>query len=59
MLKTLDLATAIAASSLGAAHADTVKLGPQPWLGYGPLWVAEEKGFFKIESKSKNISINS
>ncbi|MGQ2905861.1 MAG: ABC transporter substrate-binding protein [Neoaquamicrobium sediminum] len=47
MLKRLTIVAAIAASSLGSAHADTVKLGLQPWLGYGPLWVAEEKGFFK------------
>ncbi len=24
-----------------------VKLGVQPWLGYGPWWIAKEKGFFK------------
>lgn len=23
-----------------------VKLGVQPWLGYGPWWIAEEQGFF-------------
>jgi NitT/TauT family transport system substrate-binding protein len=30
-----------------SASADTVKIGLQPWLGYGPLWVAKEKGFFE------------
>ncbi len=24
-----------------------IKLGVQPWLGYGPWWIAEQKGFFK------------
>ncbi len=24
-----------------------VSLGVQPWLGYGPWWVAEEKGYFE------------
>ena len=24
-----------------------VKLGVQPWLGYGPWWIAEEQGFFE------------
>ena len=24
-----------------------IKLGVQPWLGYGPWWIAEEKGYFK------------
>ena len=28
------------------AQAETVKIGLQPWLGYGPLWVAEKQGFF-------------
>ena len=39
----------VAALSLTAAPlwAETVKIGVQPWLGYGPLWVAAEKGFFK------------
>ena len=23
-----------------------VKLGVQPWLGYGPWWIAEEQGYF-------------
>jgi NitT/TauT family transport system substrate-binding protein len=23
-----------------------IKLGVQPWLGYGPWWIAEEQGFF-------------
>jgi NitT/TauT family transport system substrate-binding protein len=31
----------------GSANAEKVKLGLQPWLGYGPLWVAKEKGFFE------------
>lgn len=28
------------------AQAETVKIGLQPWLGYGPLWIAEKQGFF-------------
>ncbi|MHB0953960.1 MAG: ABC transporter substrate-binding protein [Allorhizobium sp.] len=47
MIRKLTIALAIVTSSFTAAHAETVKLGLQPWLGYGPLWVAEEKGFFK------------
>ncbi len=47
MIKEITLALSIVASSLGVAQAETVKLGLQPWLGYGPLWVAEQKGFFK------------
>lgn len=25
----------------------TVKIGTQPWIGYGPWWIAEEKGMFE------------
>ncbi|MFE3838840.1 ABC transporter substrate-binding protein [Pseudogemmobacter sonorensis] len=32
-----------------AAQAEPLRIGLQPWLGYGPLWVAEEKGFFDAE----------
>ena len=46
MLKALGFAAAIALSLTGAAGAEPIRLGMQPWLGYGPLWVAEEKGFF-------------
>lgn len=31
------------------AHAETVKIGLQPWLGYGPLWIAEKQGYFAEE----------
>lgn len=40
------LAAAMLLSGAGLALAEPVKVGVQPWLGYGPLWVAEEKGFF-------------
>jgi NitT/TauT family transport system substrate-binding protein len=46
MLKKLGIAAAFLVMGMGGASADPVKLGLQPWLGYGPLWVAEEKGFF-------------
>lgn len=47
----MKLATlALASLALGAlalpAQAETIKIGLQPWLGYGPLWIAEQKGFF-------------
>lgn len=28
-------------------EAKTVKVGVQPWLGYGPWWIADQKGYFK------------
>lgn len=44
------LAVLLASATLAtAANADTIKIGVQPWLGYGPLWIAEQKGFFEAE----------
>jgi len=31
----------------GAARADAIKIGHSTWVGYGPLYIAREKGFFK------------
>ena len=33
-------------SALATADKE-IKLGVQPWLGYGPWWIAAEQGFFK------------
>ena len=44
--KTLMMTAALSLCATGA-WAETLKIGAQPWLGYGPLWVAAEKGFFK------------
>jgi NitT/TauT family transport system substrate-binding protein len=43
---------AIAAAWMGlaagtAAQADTVTIAHSTWVGYGPLYIAQEKGFFK------------
>ncbi|TKD17467.1 ABC transporter substrate-binding protein [Rhodobacter capsulatus] len=46
MLKHTTLAALLLAGGVTGAFADPVKIGLQPWLGYGPLWVAQEKGFF-------------
>lgn len=31
----------------GKQEVKVVKIGIQPWIGYGPWWIAQEKGFFK------------
>ena len=46
MLRHMTLAALLLAGCATGALAEPVKLGLQPWLGYGPLWVAQEKGFF-------------
>jgi NitT/TauT family transport system substrate-binding protein len=42
---TLALAIGLGLSA-APAQAETIKIGLQPWLGYGPLWIAEKQGFF-------------
>lgn len=55
MTRTLLLTVALIAMS-AAAQADTVRLGLQPWLGYGPLWVAEQQGFFEANGVDVELS---
>lgn len=38
-----------ATAGLGVAIAEPLKLGHSTWVGYGPLYIAKEKGFFKAE----------
>lgn len=55
MTRTLLLSTVLLASA-AAAQADTVRIGLQPWLGYGPLWVAEQQGFFEANGVDVELS---
>jgi NitT/TauT family transport system substrate-binding protein len=42
------LAAAFALSACGApAKPTVVRIGTQPWIGYGPWWIAKEKGIFE------------
>lgn len=46
-LCTFVLCVSMVASSAALASTNTVKLGLQPWLGYGPWWIAQEQGYFE------------
>lgn len=39
----------------GGKYSGTVKLGMSSWIGYAPLYVAQEKGFFKKEGANVEI----
>jgi NitT/TauT family transport system substrate-binding protein len=39
-------ASASAASALPSPEAGTFRMGTEPWLGYGPWWIADNKGLF-------------
>lgn len=43
-------------TSGSADGTDTVGMGIQPWLGYGPWYVADEKGYFDDESVDVTIT---
>lgn len=47
-------ATASGASS-AAAYTGTVKLGVSSWIGFAPLYVAQQEGFFKKEGANVEI----
>ena len=34
-------------AAIPAPEAGTFRMGTEPWLGYGPWWIANEKGYFK------------
>lgn len=48
MKKTAILAAFAAGAAFATppALAQTISIGLQPWLGYGPLWIAEQNGYF-------------
>jgi len=59
MLKKL-IGISIVASSLAlasAAGAGTLKLGHSTWVGYGPFYVARDKGYFKEEGVDVELVI--
>lgn len=50
--------TAISALLIaGSAEAETLKLAHSTWVGYGPFYIAREKGFFKEEGVDIELSI--
>ena len=41
------LAVILSACASKPAEPTTVRIGTQPWIGYGPWWIAKEKGIFE------------
>ena len=56
-LKTTLMAAAIVATSSFAEHADALKLAHSTWVGYGPFYIAQEKGFFTEEGVEIELSV--
>jgi NitT/TauT family transport system substrate-binding protein len=59
MMKTLKLFTLAASIMAMSAVADagSLKLGHSTWVGYGPFYVARDKGFFKEEGVDVELVI--
>ena len=43
-------------SDTGSGSTDTLTLATQPWLGYGPWYIAQEKGFFEDQGLDVKIT---
>ena len=56
MRRHLILAAALAAVVLGHARAETVKLGIQKLEGQGPVFIAQEKGYFRDQGLDVDIT---
>ena len=41
----------------GTVYADALKLAHSTWVGYGPFYIAQEKGFFKQEGVEIELSV--
>lgn len=49
--------TAAAVIVSTAAHAETLRLAHSTWVGYGPFYIAQEKGFFAAEGVDIELTI--
>lgn len=49
--------SAVLALTASAAEAKTLKLAHSTWVGYGPFYVARDKGFFKEEGVDVELTI--
>ena len=59
MLRKFIVPAAVAAmlAATGQADAGSLKLGHSTWVGYGPFYIARDKGFFKEEGVDVELVI--
>ncbi len=59
MLRKLIMPAVLAAvlGAAGQAEAGSIKLGHSTWVGYGPFYIARDKGFFKEEGVDVELVI--
>jgi NitT/TauT family transport system substrate-binding protein len=49
-------APSVAPSTLPSPEAGTFRMGIEPWLGYGPWWIADSKGLFSKNGVTATIT---
>jgi len=54
---TIAATTAMGAVAANPAAADTLTLAHSTWVGYGPFYIAQEKGFFEEEGVDVDLKI--
>ncbi len=57
VLKSLVAAAAMTVATVVAADADALKLAHSTWVGYGPFYIAQEKGFFVDEGVEIELTV--
>ena len=48
--------TAPSTAAIPSPEAGTFQMGTEPWLGYGPWWIAKEKDFFGKEGVTTTVT---
>jgi NitT/TauT family transport system substrate-binding protein len=56
-LRKIALAAGVALATFSAADAGTMKLGMTTWVGYGPLFLARDMGYFKENGLDVQLEI--
>lgn len=56
-IKTTLMASTLTAISAFGANAEALKLAHSTWVGYGPFYIAQEKGFFADEGVEIELSV--
>lgn len=57
MFKKTIIAAMVLSLNLSSAWAGTLKVGHSTWVGYGPFYIAQAKGFFKEEGVDVEFTI--
>ena len=47
----------VVASAVGAAAAEPIRIGYPIWIGFGPIYLAHSKGFFKAQGVDVDLQV--